>query len=172
MASILEVLGILGALHFALRWSGFLVGSRSHTSTSNVRRSGSTNIPSYENRAFIREYPSVFNRTLTPEVVRDPKGFFSFRVGITQQRAILAAAASTTTVDGSPQKSPKLDNTGFVHFGRSYNVGASPGLTDDIILNNQYAKNYSYEEMGVQHQSQMRLQRHLTILPPARRRQR
>lgn len=113
-----------------------------------VDRVGEVTIPSYSNTSFIHEYPSEFGASITPQDVRVAKGVFSYRVGISQQGAILSSASGATTVDGSERKHNKLDNTGFVYVGRSYGVGASVGLTDNTILNNNYAQNYSYAETG------------------------
>lgn len=109
---------------------------------------GNVTIPSYGDTSFIHEYPSEFAASITPQDVRVAKGIFSYRVGIIQQGSLLKSASDATTVDGSDLKHDKLDNTGFIYTGRSYGVGASVGLTDDIILNNNYAQNYSYLETG------------------------
>jgi hypothetical protein len=113
-----------------------------------VDHPGNVTIPSYGNTSFIHEYPSEFDASITPQDVKVAKGTFSYRVGMTQQGSLLKLASDATTVDGSDLTHDKLDNTGFIYVGRSYGVGAAAGLTDDVILNNNYAQNYSYEETG------------------------
>ena len=92
-------------------------------------------IPSYTNTSLIQEYPSEFPNPNQVTEVRNSKGVFTYRVGITMEGALLSSASSATTVDGSPRKHVKLDNSGFTYIGRSYGVGAPAGLTDSHILN-------------------------------------
>lgn len=102
-------------------------------------------VPSYENASPIREYPSEFENISTTQV-RNTKGVFTYRVGITMEGALLSTAASATTVDGSLRRHVKLDDTGFTYIGRSYGVGASAGLTDPEMLSDTLTTTYSYQE--------------------------
>ncbi|KAE8445819.1 hypothetical protein EG329_012877 [Mollisiaceae sp. DMI_Dod_QoI] len=124
-------------------WAGALSPiTVSKTCTSSVR------IPSYDNTSLILEYPSEFGDVAQRSEVRNTKGVFSYNVGITMEGALLSSASSATTVDGSPRKHVKLDNSGFTYIGRSYGVGAPAGLMDDNILNNTFTMSYIYQETG------------------------
>ena len=124
-------------------WAGALSPvTASKTCTSSVM------IPSYDNTSLIHEYPSEFENVAQSSEVRNSKGVFSYSVGITMEGALLSTASSATTVDGSPRKHAKLDNSGFTYIGRSYGVGAPAGLTDDNILNNAFTMSYTYQETG------------------------
>ena len=99
-------------------------------------------IPSYQNASLIREYPSE-----VAAEIRNAKGVFSYAVGITMEGALLSTASSATTVDGSPRKHVKLDNSGFTYIGRSYGIGAPAGLTDSTTVK-PTTTSYTYQEVG------------------------
>jgi len=68
---------------------------KTHTST--------VTIPSYKNTTLIQEYPSELPNPNQTTEVRNSKGVFTYRVGITMEGALLSSASSATTVDGSPR---------------------------------------------------------------------
>lgn len=122
-------------------WAGALspvATSKLHTST--------VLIPSYHNSSLIYEYPSEFGSAAQKGEVINMKGAFAYNVGIAMQGALLSTASTATTVDGSPRKHFKLDNSGFTYVGRSYGVGAPAGLTDDNILHDTFTTSYTYQE--------------------------
>jgi hypothetical protein len=106
-------------------------------------------IPSYTNTSLIHEYASEFPNADQATDVRNSKGVFTYRVGITMEGALLSSASSATTVDRSPRKHVKLDNSGFTYIGRSYGVGAPVGLTHSHTLNDTFVTSYTYQEPGL-----------------------
>ncbi|KAF6785032.1 hypothetical protein CSOJ01_15669 [Colletotrichum sojae] len=82
------------------------------------------------------------------ESKRTPRDFFTYNVGELNTGKIIETAASATTVDGSPRRHAKMDNTGYLYNGRSYGVGVSVGLVDDDFVRNQYVTNYTFKEPG------------------------
>jgi hypothetical protein len=127
--------------------SAIWAGALSPIEVSKTRTS-SIMVPSYDNSSLIREYPSEFGSVPQKLKVKNSRGIFSYAVGITMEGALLSTASSATTVDGSPRKHVKLDNSGFTYIGRSYGVGAAAGLTDDIIVNDAFTESYAYQETG------------------------
>jgi hypothetical protein len=95
-------------------------------------------IPSYDNTSLIHEYPSESENAAQVSEARNSKGVFSYNVGITMEGALLSTASSATTVDRSPRKHVKLDNSGLAYTRRSYGVGEPAALTDDNILNDVF----------------------------------
>ena len=61
---------------------------------------------------------------------------------------LLTSAASATTPDGSPRNHSKFDNTQFRYVGRSYGVGGSVGLTDNVWASRRTTQSYTYLESG------------------------
>ena len=126
--------------------SALWVGALSPISVFKTHKS-ILNIPSYENVSLIKEYPAEFGGVPQTAQVRNPKGIFSYGVGITMEGALLSSASSATTVDGSLRKHFKLDNSGFTYIGRSYGVGSSAGLTYTDILSST-TTTYAFQERG------------------------
>ena len=126
--------------------SALWVGALSPISVFKTHKS-ILNIPSYENVSLIKEYPAEFGGVPQMAQVRNSKGIFSYGVGITMEGALLSSASSATTVDRSPRKHFKLDNSGFTYIGRSYGVGASVGLTDTDIFSST-TTSYAFQERG------------------------
>ena len=99
--------------------------------------------------SLIHEYSPLLNSGNPPASNQTRKGLFTYGVGTAFQGAILSAASSATSINTSLLlQHAKLDNTGFLYLGRSYGVGASVGLTDDDLVNNNYAVAYNYTENG------------------------
>ncbi|CZR51703.1 uncharacterized protein PAC_01580 [Phialocephala subalpina] len=140
---ILLLLFLSIGLNPAAIWAGALTPISVETS-----QLGFVKVPSYSNISMIKEYPSEFGNAGEKSEVRNTKGVFSYSVGITFEGALLSTAASATTVDGSPRRHNKLDNSGLIYSGRSYGVGSSAGLTDDGITDNAFTTGYSYQEAG------------------------
>lgn len=107
---------------------------------------GNVTIPQYRNISLIQEYPSEYNSSGPQE--RNVKGAFAYNVGINLEGPLLFSASTATTIDSSPRKHLKLDNTGFTYIGRSYGVGSSAGLGDNGITGNPLSTAYSFEEVG------------------------
>lgn len=105
----------------------------------------SLQLPSY---ADIEILSSNWTQRLGLKSTRTPRGFFTYNVGELNTGKIIETAASATTVDGSPTRHAKMDNTGYFYKGRSYGVGVSIGLVDDDFVRNQYVTNYTFQEAG------------------------
>lgn len=102
-------------------------------------------LPSYANTTLLTQDWSV--RLQLPSV-RNKRGIFAYNVGETFLGPLLQSASEGTTIDGGTDMRPKLDYTSFQYVNRSYGVGTSVGLTDDVILANPHAQNYWYLETG------------------------
>jgi hypothetical protein len=113
---------------------------------TEVQRSGTILIPSYDNSDLIVEYPSEIDSQ--GPTLRDAKGLFTYSVGVLMQGSLLASAASATPVDGSTRRHRKPDYSQYTYFGRSYGVAASVGLLDETIMVDKTTKSYTYEEDG------------------------
>jgi hypothetical protein len=140
---ILLLLFLFIGLNPATIWAGALTPI-----SVDTLRLGHLRVPSYSNISMIKEYPSEFGNAAYNATVRNTKGVFSYSVGITFEGALLSTAASATTVDGSPRRHSKLDNSGLIYNGRSYGVGSSAGLTDDSITEDHFTIGYTYQEVG------------------------
>lgn len=104
-------------------------------------------IPQFQNSTMIREWPSEIGNS--GPLLRTSKGFFSFSPGIRLLGSLSLSAASATTVDGQIRQHPKFDNSRYTYNGRSYGVGSSVGLVDDVIASNPLALSYVYQETGL-----------------------
>jgi hypothetical protein len=113
---------------------------------TEVQRTSTILIPSYDNTDLIVEYPSEINSQ--GPTLRDAKGLFTYSVGVLMQGSLLASAASATPVDGSTRRHRKPDYSQYTYFGRSYGVAASVGLLDETTLIDKTTKSYTYEEDG------------------------
>jgi hypothetical protein len=129
-------------LNPAAIWAGALTPISVYTTRLETLR-----VPGYSNISMIGEYPSEFGAGGADTEVRNTKGVFSY-LGITFEGALLSTAASATTVDGSPRRHSKLDNSGLIYNGRSFGVGSPAGLTDAEIMNKVFAVGYTYQEAG------------------------
>jgi len=112
-------------------------------------RHGSILVPSWDNSTLLHQ--NYNNRSGLPSrQTRD--GDFTFAVGEALAGALLATAATATTIDGSVRRHAKQDLTGFTYLGRSYGVGASVGLTTTVPGSNStmdpLTVQYSYLERG------------------------
>lgn len=125
--------------------SALWTGAMTPTITTGSRMA-TVMIPSWENTSLIVEYPSQIDRT--GPSVRSPKGYFTYSVGLGLLASLVSSASSATTVDGGVRTHAKLDYTGYSYYGRSYGVGATAGLLDDLVLDVPRATNYSYQEIG------------------------
>jgi hypothetical protein len=94
----------------------------------------------------VEEYGSEIDQT--GPSLQDTKGSFSYSVGTHFQGLLLSSAASATTVDNSTRHHSKMDNSQYTYAGRSYGIGASVGLVDDSILNNDLATAYRCRDTG------------------------
>ena len=103
-------------------------------------------IPSFDNVSLVKEYPSEIGNQ--GPVLRDMKGIFSYNAALTYLGLLLSSAASATTVDRSQRQPAKFDNSQFTYTGRSYGVGASVGLGDELIQDDGLWISYSYTEYG------------------------
>jgi hypothetical protein len=139
---ILLLLFLFIGLNPAAIWAGALTPISVYTTRLETLR-----VPGYSNISMIGEYPSEFGAAGADTEVRNTKGVFSY-FGITFEGALLSTAASATTVDGSPRRHSKLDNSGLIYNGRSFDVGSPAGLTDAEIMNKVFAVGYTYQEAG------------------------
>jgi hypothetical protein len=136
---ILLLLFLFIGLNPAAIWAGALTPI-----SVDTLRLGHLRVPSYSNISMIKEYPSEFGNAAYNATVRNTRGVFSYGVGMTFEGALLSTAASATTVDGSPRRHSKLDNSGLIYNGRSYGVGSPAGLTDGSITEDHFIVGYTY----------------------------
>lgn len=112
----------------------------------SVTKSTVVSTPSYLNATLVHEYTD--RSGVSVPSLRSTKGAFTYNVGQSLIGSLLSSASSATTVDGSLRQHAKLDNTRFTYSGRSYGIGASVGLLDDVILGNPLATHYTFQETG------------------------
>jgi hypothetical protein len=136
----LVIFVVLSAAPSAI-WAGALTPV-----VTEVQRTGTVLVPSYDNSDLILEYPSEINSQ--GPTLRDTKGLFTYSVGVLMQGSLLASAASATPVDGSTRRHRKLDYSQYTYFGRSYGVAAAVGLLDETTLIDKTTKSYTYEDNG------------------------
>ena len=136
----LAIFVVISAAPSAL-WAGALTPV-----VTEVQRTGTILVPSYENADLIVEYPSEINSQ--GPTLRDTKGLFTYSVGVLMQGSLLASAASATPVDGSTRRHRKPDYSQYTYFGRSYGVATSVGLLDETTLIDKTTRSYTYEENG------------------------
>ena len=74
------------------------------------------------------------------------QGLFTYRPDFDLQGPMLGTAASASNRTGGISFHPKLDKTGYTYTSRSFGVGASVGLTDDVVPNSTLS--YVYNEIG------------------------
>lgn len=122
-------------------WAGALTP----VSTTKVSN-GQVHVPGYNNISNIREWPLETGHE--GPILRNTKGLFSYSVGAQLQANLLNSASSATPADGSLRQHAKLNNPRFTYFGRSFGVGASIGLTDTNITNNDLHLAFTYQEIG------------------------
>jgi hypothetical protein len=61
---------------------------------------------------------------------------------------LLRSIATASSPDDGPRVHSKWDNSKYQFIGRSFGVGAPPGLTDREIGEVQYVQRYTYNEIG------------------------
>lgn len=104
-------------------------------------------IPDWSNISLIKEYPAQIDKTGLS--IRETKGYFSYSVGMALLGSLLSSMNSASPINGGVRNHPKIDNTRYNYHGRSYGVGASAGLSDDNIVAIPHARNYTFNEVGL-----------------------
>ena len=147
----LRIKFLLPTLVFALAmlvpsalWAGAITPTLTVTES---RIPSAVYIPQFRNSSMIREWPSEISSS--GPLLRTAKGLFSFSPGLKMLGSLLASAASATTVDGGVRQHSKLDSTRYTYNGRSYGVGASAGLADNLITDDPLALSYRFLENGL-----------------------
>ncbi|KAL1628545.1 hypothetical protein SLS56_005890 [Neofusicoccum ribis] len=81
-------------------------------------------------------------------VTQTPLGIFSYGPYIDRYGFFLNDGSAASTLDGSPQKYKKSDNSNYTYHGRSYGVGSSIGLNDSFLTPDLHIANYTFFETG------------------------
>lgn len=141
------ILFVLAGLLPSALWAGAITPVQT---TANASTQTPILIPHFRVTPNIIEFPSEIGKS-GPDL-RDARGFFTFSPGVKLHGSLLATLAAASTVDGSPRQHAKLDNSHYTYHGRSFGIGASVGLQNDII-NGSSSHNtpigYTYSEMGL-----------------------
>ncbi|MCJ1292943.1 hypothetical protein MMC34_004496 [Xylographa carneopallida] len=104
-------------------------------------------LPSYSNTTLLAGMPYHSNlRNIYQQNI--DKGLFTFAPEFDQQGTMLDQAAGASNRTGGASAHSKTDRSNYIYEQRSYGVGASVGLTDDMLLS--YTENYNYYEIGFQ----------------------
>lgn len=138
---------VIAALIPSALWAGAITPVQT---TKNVASQSPILIPRFRATENIIEFPSEIGSS-GPDL-RDARGYFTFSPGVKLQGSLLATAASATIVDGSPRQHSKLDNSHYTYHGRSFGIGASVGLQNEIINGSQSRNtptSYTYSETGL-----------------------
>ena len=111
-------------------------------------------VPSTISTSFYQPDPSStsWNNSWAPfraNVSYTDAGSFSYSPGVASSGLILNNAAAAISTNDTIVKHSKNDLTQYFYKGRSYGVGASPGLVDPPG-NNSSLKSYTYSEIGYQ----------------------
>ncbi|KAJ5124813.1 uncharacterized protein N7515_008638 [Penicillium bovifimosum] len=104
-------------------------------------------IPDWSNISLIKEYPAQIDKTGLS--IRETKGYFSYSVGMALLGSLLSSTNSASPINGGIRNHPKIDNTRYNYHGRSNGVGASAGLSDDNLVAIPHARNYTFNEVGL-----------------------
>ncbi|KAK4870243.1 hypothetical protein LT330_005297 [Penicillium expansum] len=104
-------------------------------------------VPDWTNISLIKEYPAEIDKTGLS--IRETKGYFTYSVGVALLGSLLSSVNSASPINGGIRNHPKLDNTRYNYHGRSYGVGASAGLSDDSLVAIPHARNYTFNETGL-----------------------
>lgn len=107
---------------------------------------GEVIIPSWDNMTYVKEYPSEVGKEGL--ALQNTKGRFSYSVGLQLLGNLLSSASSATPTDGRTRQHRKMDNSKYTYIGRSYGIGSTAGLVDELIEDNNLAISYSYQEDG------------------------
>lgn len=132
---------VLLSLVPAALWAGSITPLLDTTSST-----GMLSIPSYDDISLVREYP--MNIGGAGPGLRNSKGFFTYSVGQQLIGPLLSSAAQASSNGTKRPLHPKIDNTQYSYKGRSFGVGSSAGLMDQLITSNPQVKFYSYQEVG------------------------
>ena len=145
-ATLIFILGLLPGAQWAGALAPIVTSTLLTPSPSrDYPSSPKLNVPQYSN-ASARFWQDLTWLSPMPSI-RNDKGTFTCSPNYDLQDLILNAAASATSRDGTAQNHSKIDNSRYSYTGRSYGVGASVGLVDDL-LNSSKVLSYSYIETG------------------------
>ncbi|MCJ1272081.1 hypothetical protein MMC22_011988 [Lobaria immixta] len=111
-----------------------------------------TMVQSTTNTSFYQPDPSgtFWNYSWAPfraNVTYKDTGSFSYSPGVDSSGQILSNAAAAISTNDTINKHSKNDLTQYFYQGRSYGVGASPGLVDPPGKNSSLVS-YNYSEIG------------------------
>lgn len=141
MIVITVLFGNMSAIISAL-WTGALTPADA-IGTQN----SSLLVPDWSNISLIKEYPAQIDKTGLS--IRETKGYFTYSVGLALLGSLVSSMNSASPINGGVRNHPKLDNTRYNYHGRSYGVGASAGLSDDNLIAIPHARNYTFNEIGL-----------------------
>ena len=113
---------------------------------TSIRQATTVRIPQYSNMSLLKEWPLQIAKS--GPSLRNEKGFFTYSVGDLYRNLLTQSLTTATTTDGSPRRHIKYDNSEFMYIGRSFGVGSSVGIVDNVILQNPLAQSYQYQENG------------------------
>ena len=111
-------------------------------------------VPSTISTSFYQPDPSSssWNNSWAPfraNVSHTDAGAFSYTPGVANSGLILNNAAAAISINDTIFRHSKNDLTQYLYKGRSYGVGASPGLVDPPGSNSSLTS-YNYSEIGYQ----------------------
>lgn len=113
---------------------------------TSIRQAATVRIPQYSNMSFLKEWPLEIAKS--GPSLRNEKGFFTYSIGGLYGHLLTQSLTTATTTDGSPRHHIKYDNSQFMYIGRSFGVGSSVGIVDNVILQNPLTQSYQYQENG------------------------